>query len=366
MKISLARVRLTAREWDAVKQVLKSGRLRAGRIVEAFEAEFARAAGARHAIAVNSGTSALFLAYRALLKPGDEVIVPDFTFVATASMALAAGARPVFADVDAETFNLDPADVERRITPRTRAIAPVHLYGQPADIRALTRLARRHHLRIIWDAAQAHGATYAGLDIGSFPDVVCYSFYPSKNITTGEGGMLTTSNAALTAALRLARSHGERRRYQHVSVGFNFRLTDFAAALGREQLRTLPAALAKRRRNAAFLSRALSGVPGLHVPNVSKDSGHAFNLFTVRLDSKALGMSRARLQAALARRGIESAVHYPLPLHRQPIFRGFGRDADFPVSTHLAETVLSLPVHPYLSLRDLHRMAAAIRAAAGC
>jgi len=346
---------------QAVQQVLKSGRLRAGRITEDFEKRFAQAVGARFAVAVNSGTSALYLAYRALLAPGDEVIVPDFTFVATASMVVAVGARPVFADVNPATFTLDPADVERRITRRTRALAPVHLYGHPADIRALTRLARRHHLRLIWDAAQAHGAESHGRDVGSFPDVVCYSFYPSKNMTTGEGGMLTTSDPALATEFRLARSHGEESRYHHVCLGFNFRLTDVAAALGREQLRRLPAVVRKRQRNAAILTRGLAGTPGLEIPRAARGVGHAFNLFTIRADPAVLGVSREEFQKALAQRGIETAVHYPLPLHRQPIFRGCGSDQDFPVSSRLAQTVLSLPVHPGLSERDLGYIISSVR-----
>jgi perosamine synthetase len=339
--------------------------LRAGAEVEAFEAEFARAVGARYAIAVSSGTAALFLAYRALLKPGDEIIVPDFTFVATASMALAAGARPVFADVNPGTFTLDPEDVERRLTPRTRALAPVHLYGRPADITELRRIARRHHLWLIWDAAQAHGATYAGRDVGSFPDVVCYSFYPSKNMTTGEGGMLTTSDAALARELRLARSHGEQQRYQHLRLGFNFRLTEPAAALGREQLRTLPRAVEKRRRNAALLCPGLADLSGIEISPEAHPPGHAYNLFTLRLNSRIFRISRATFQVALLRRGIETAIHYPRPLHRQPIFRGFGSDRDFPASTELGRTVLSLPVHPGLSPDDLLHIVRSIREVAG-
>jgi perosamine synthetase len=358
-------VQLDRRELWAVQQVLKSGRLRSGRITEDFERRFARAVGARFAVAVNSGTAALYLAYRALLVPGDEVIVPDFTFVATASMVVAVGARPVFADVDPETFTLDPADAERRITRRTRALAPVHLHGHPADISGLTRLARRHHLRLIWDAAQAHGASFHGRDVGSFPNVVCYSFYPSKNMTTGEGGMLTTSDPSLAAEFRLARSHGEESRYRHVRLGFNFRLTDIAAALGREQLRRLPAAIRRRRQNAAILARGLAGLPGLETPRIAPGAGHAFNLFTLCLDPEVLRISRDEFQTALAERGIETAVHYPLPLHRQPIFRGYGGDRDFPVSARLAETVLSLPVHPGLSHRDLCYIVRSVRAVAG-
>jgi perosamine synthetase len=346
----------------AVQQVLKSGQLRAGRIVEQFEASFARAVGARHAVAVNSGTTALFLAYRALLKPGDEVIVPDFTFVATASMVVAVGAKAVFADVDPATFTLDPADVERHLTLRTRALAPVHLYGCPADIAGLMRVAQCYRLRLIWDAAQAHGAKFHGHDVGWFPDVVCYSFYPSKNVTTGEGGMLTTSDPSLAAEFRLARSHGEESRYRHVRLGFNFRLTDVAAALGREQMRKLPSAVRKRQRHAAILTSGLANIPGLETPRITAGAEHAFNVFTIRLNPKILGMSRAEFQKTLAQRGIETAVHYPLPLHRQPIFRGWGSDRDFPTSTRLAQTVLSLPVHPGLSERDLRYIIRTVRA----
>ncbi len=362
--IPIAQVRLDPRSLRAVERVLKSGRLRAGPIVEDFEKRFARAVGARYALAVNSGTAALHLAYLAMLEPGDEVIIPDFTFVATASMALAVGARPVLADVDSQTLTLDPADVERRITPRTRALAPVHLYGHPAAVRALLRLARRHHLKIIWDAAQAHGARFGRRDIGSLPDAACYSFYPSKNLTTGEGGMITTSNASLAAVFRLLRSHGEESRYHHVRLGFNFRLTDVAAALGREQLRVLSRNLRRRQRNVAFLTRALAGIPGIATPHVTPGVTHAFNLYTIRIDPERLRMSRDDFQQALARRGVGSAVHYPLPLHRQPLFAGYGDDADFPVSTRLARTVLSIPVHPGLSPRDLHRIGQAIRAVA--
>ncbi len=358
-------VELDEREIRAVAKVLESGRLRAGPVVEDFEARFAKSVGARHAVAVNSGTAALHLAYQALLKRGDEIIVPDFTFVATASMALAVGARPVFADVDPATYTLDPADAERRITEKTRALAPVHLYGHPADIDPLKRLARKYRLRIIWDAAQAHGAQWRGRDVGSFADVVCYSFYPSKNMTTGEGGMLATSDEKLAAQFRLGRSHGEASRYGHTQLGFNFRLTDVAAALGREQLRKLPRALRHRRSNAARLMRGLQGVPGLKLPHRAPQSCHAFNLFTVRVDPEVLGMSRDEFQEALARQGVETAVHYPRALHQQPMFRGWGEDRNFPVSTELAQTVLSLPVHPALTEMDLARIIRAVRSVCG-
>lgn len=363
--IPIARVQLDEGEIRAVERVLRSGQLRAGPVVQDFEARFARAVGTRFAVAVSSGTAALELAYRAFLEPGDEIIVPDFTFVATASMALAVGARPVFADVDPVTYTLNPADVARRLTPRTRALAPVHLYGHPADINRLRRLAREHRLRIVWDAAQAHGAVYHGRDVGAFPDVVCYSFYPSKNLTTAEGGMLTTSDAALAAELRLARSHGEASRYYHTRLGFNYRMTDVAAALGREQLRKLPAFLRARRRHAAILARGLASIPGLELPQSAFGVRHAFNLFTVRVNPEVLGSTRDELQKTLAACGIEAAVHYPRALHQQPLFSNSGTDRDFPVSSLLAKTVLSLPVHPALSQRDLQRIIRAFRKAVG-
>ncbi len=360
-KIHIAHPQLGRAEIEGVRRVLKSGHLRAGALTERFESEFARFVGARFGIAVNSGTSALFLAAKALLRPGDEVIVPDFTFVATASMVLAAGARPVFADVNEKTFTLEPADVERRITSRTRAILPVHLYGHPADILALERLAKRHRLHLIGDAAQAHGAKYQGQDVGSFRDIVCYSFYPTKNLTTAEGGMLVTSNTRLAEKLRLMRSHGERRRYEHVCLGYNLRFTDIAAAIGLAQLRRLSAGNRKRRQNAAALARELAGIAGIEIPQETEGNFHVYNSFTIRLNPKVIGMSRDEFRARLARHGIETAVHYPLPLHRQPLFRGYGRDEDFPVSTRLAKTVLSLPVHPALTTHDLNRMIRVVR-----
>jgi perosamine synthetase len=357
----MVRVELDAREFAAVRKVLESGRLRAGRVTREFENEFARAVGARYAVAVNSGTSALFLAYRALLEPGDEVIVPDFTFAATAAMAVAAGCKPVFADVDPETFTLSVREVERRLTRRTRAIAPVHLFGGPADVAALAGLGKRHGLRVVWDAAQAHGAEFRGRDVGSFPDVVCYSFYPTKNMTTGEGGMLSTSDAELARKLRLLSSHGEASRYSHILLGYNLRLTDIAAAIGRVQLRKLPRALRRRRANARVLTQGLAGLPAIKTPTTIPGANHAYSLYTMVLEPKALGMNRDQFQRALLRHGIETAVHYPLPLHRQPIFRGCGSNREFPVSARLAESVVSLPVHPGLTLSDLNRIVRAVR-----
>ncbi len=359
--VPIAQVLIGRPEIRAVRQVLKSGNLRAGRVTQEFEAAFAASVGGRHAIAVTSGTAALYLVCRVLLRPGDEAIVPDFTFVATAAMVAAVGARPVLADVNPKTFTLDTAEVERLITPRTCVLIPVHLYGQPAGISGLARLARRHKLKIIWDAAQAHGAQFRGRDVGSFPDAVCYSFYPTKNMTTGEGGMITTSNSSLAAELRLLRSHGESERYRHVRLGFNFRTTDLASAIGLHQLARLPKGVGARQKNARVLAKGLAGIPGLQTPEFIPGTSHAFSLFTICVDTRRAGISRDELAKALRIRGIQSAVHYPLPLHRQPVFRGYGRDRDFPVSSRLAKMVLSLPVHPGLKEEDLRYIVRSVR-----
>jgi len=357
----MGRVRLDNKTLQAVTRILRSGNLRAGAVTEEFEARFAAEVGAKYAIAVNSGTAALHIVYAALLRPGDEVIVPDFTFIATASMVLAAGAKPVLADVDQHTFTLNPTDVERKITPRTKAIAPVHLYGHPAAIPEITDVAKRHNLKIIWDAAQAHGACFQGNDVGSFPDAVCYSFYPSKNLTTGEGGMVATSDPDLARELRLLRSHGERARYDHVRIGFNYRTTDIASAIGLGQLESLGNSIEQRRRHASMLARSLADLPGIHLPVERDQSVHAYNLFTIRIEPGILGVSRDEFRKSLLEMSIETAVHYPKPLHRQPALAGLGEDADFPISTILADTVVSLPVHPALTSKEIRRIIHAVQ-----
>lgn len=276
-------------------------------------------------------------------------------------MVAAVGAKPVFADVNPDTFTLNSAEVERLVTPKTRALIPVHLYGQPADVSGLARLARAHKLKIIWDAAQAHGAQFNGRDVGSYPDVVCYSFYPTKNMTTGEGGMITTSNSSLAAELRLLRSHGESGRYRHIRLGFNFRTTDIASAIGLHQLARLPKAVRARQRNARILAEGLTGIPGLQTPQFIPGTSNAFSSFTICVDARRAGISRDELAKALLLRGVQPAVHYPLPLHSQPVFRGYGRNRGFPVSTRLAKTVLSLPVHPGVTEEDLRYILRSVR-----
>ncbi|MHB1873545.1 MAG: DegT/DnrJ/EryC1/StrS family aminotransferase [Streptosporangiaceae bacterium] len=360
-RIPMARVDITPDDIGAVSAVLRSGKLRQGEVTARFEDSFARRVGARHAIAVSSGTAALHLAYLALFGPGDEVIVPAFTFVATASMLRAVGAVPVFADVDPRTFTLSPADIEHRITPRTRGIAGVHLFGNACDVDALSAIAARHGLALVWDAAQSLGTEYRGREAGSYPAAACYSFYPTKNITTGEGGMVVTDDPGLAAALRLSRSQGAAAKYLHTGLGFNYRMTDLAAALGLRQLARLDTYLARRRENAAVLTAGLAGVAGVLTPEVTEHAAHTYNQYCVLIgwpDGPGPEPGRDSVGSALTGYGVETAVHYPRPLHRQPMFDGQGDG--LAVSERLSEHILALPVHPGISAAQAAAVAAAV------
>jgi perosamine synthetase len=344
-RIAIAEIRLSEAEIAAAVAVLRSGALRQGKECAAFEAEFAAKVGARHAIACANGSATLHLLYLALLRPGDEVLVPSFTFIATGSMVAAAGGRPVFCDIDPETFLIDLADAGRRVTPRTRAIAPVHLFGNACDVEEVEAFAARHGLEIVWDAAQAHGAVWQGRDIGGLGDAVSYSFYPSKNMFVGEGGMITTPDAELAARLRLMRSHGAAGRYYHTVEGLNYRMTDVEAAIGREQLRRLDAMLARRRANFAVLDAILAGVPGVSPQKVTPGSEHAVHQYCVRIRPDLAGIDRDELQRRLEKRGIETGVHYPRGLHQQPVFVGKYGEQRLPMTEELASQIVALPVH---------------------
>lgn len=358
-QIPISRVVIAEDEIDAVVEALRSGELRQGAQVHAFEEEFAQRVGAKHAIAVNSGTAALHTVYAALFAPGDEVLVPAFTFFATASMLLAVGAVPVFCDIDPETLQIDVSDARARITPRTRGIVPVHLFGNAADIPALLALALEHDFRIVWDAAQAHDTLYDQQPVGGLPDAVCYSFYPTKNMTTGEGGMICTPSDSLAARLRLIRSQGEARKYEHVTLGFNFRLTDFQAALGRKQLEKLSAWTAQRRENARYLIEALADLPGIAPQRTTPRATHAYHQLTFVLGD---AHDRDTVVHALQDRGVGCMVYYPIPLHQQPIFSQHGGAQRLPASESAAARVFSVPVHPNLSGEELACIADSLRA----
>jgi len=352
--IPLSRPLIGEEEKRAVCAVLDSGMLAQGPEVAAFENEFAAwlDAGGNaglHAVAVANGTVALQLALMALgIGAGDEVILPSFTFIATANAVHACGAVPVFADIESDVFTLDPRAVAAAITPRTAAIMPVHIYGHPADMDAINALAERHSLAVIEDAAQAHGASLHGRRAGTMGTAACFSFYPTKNMTTGEGGMVTTRDAALADRMRIIRNHGMRARYQYEGYGLNLRMTDIEAAIGRVQLRRLDGWNARRRANAAWLDANLRGVV---VPAVRDGVEHVYHQYTVMSDD------RDSLVARLEEAGVGHGVYYPTPVHRTP---QYAVEADLPVTDAVTGRVLSLPVRPDLSAEDLTAIAAAV------
>jgi perosamine synthetase len=352
--IPVARPIITEEEIDAVVAVLRSGQLAQGQAVERFERRFADLSGARHAVAVSSGTAALHLALLAHgVGPGDEVITTPFSFIATANAILYTGARPVFVDVREDDLNLDPDLIEARITARTRAILPVHLYGLPAAMPAICALAERHGLAVIEDAAQAHGASIDGRGAGTF-GTGCFSFYATKNVTTGEGGVVTTPDDAVAATLRMLRAHGQRERYRHDILGFNYRLTDLQAAIGLVQLEHLEAFTRRRIANAAYLTAHLHR---LATPRPRPGYRHVYHQYTVRVPDGRDEASR-QLNAA----GIGTGIHYPLPIHQQPVYRDLGYRDHLPVAERAAQEVLSLPVHPSLTEADLEHIVRAANA----
>jgi len=353
--IRIAGVQLTEQEIAAVVEVLRSGHLVAGEAVQAFEEHFAKEVGACYAVAVSSGTAALHIAYLAVLQPGDEVLVPGFTHISTASMVHFANGRPVLCDVDRRSFTLDVEDAAQKISARTAAVAPVHLFGNSCDIDGVNRLAQGHNLKIIWDAAQAHATRYRGRDVGSFSDLVTYSFYPTKNMTTGEGGMIVTNDPELYEGCKLLRGHGQTRKYCHESFGLNYRMTDIAGALGLKQLQQLPRFVEKRRYNAAYLNERLTKVDGITVPFVANSIDHSFHQYTILLDLDQFRCSRDEFAATLKTQGVEAVVHYPRAINQQPALRA--GTVPLPNCEWLSQRVMSLPVHPLLSTRDLEQIA---------
>lgn len=355
--ISIAAPQIGEEERNAVLEVLASGQLAQGPVVESFEHEFAAWCGVKHAIAVNSGTAALHLLMLAHgIGEGDEVITTPFTFVASANAALFVGARPVFVDIEPETYCLDPAKVEAAITPRTKAIVPVDLYGHAAAIDELRQIADRHGLLLIEDACQAHGATIGNRKAGALGVSASFSFYPTKNMTTGEGGMVTTDDDAIAGEVETLRQHGASKRYQHETLGYNFRLTDLAAAIGRAQLNKLDRFNEARRRNASLLDEGLAGIPGIVPPRERRGYRHVYHQYTIRVER-----GRDAFQARLGELGVGSAVHYPIPVHRQPLYLKLGYDVSLPVAEAMANQVLSLPVHPALGEADLERIVESVR-----
>jgi len=348
-RVSAVRVHVGDEETAAVTAVLRSGRLVQGQEVAGFEEEFAAIVDGRTCVAVNSGTSALHLGLLAAgVGRGDEVVVPSFTFAATANAVAMTGATPVFADIEPHTFCLDPGAVAAAVTPRTAAVVPVHLYGHPTPWGGLAEVAERHGLLLLEDAAQAHGAAYDGIPVGALGDLAAFSFYATKNMTTGEGGMVVCRDEDTARRVRLLRNQGMEQRYRNEVAGLNNRMTDLAAAMGRVQLRRLPGWNEERRAVAASYDEQLVGVV---TPTVAPKAEPVWHQYTVR------ATDRDALAARLDDHGIDSAVYYPVPTHRLP---AYALALDLPETERATREVLSLPIRPGLTDDEVARVVAAV------
>jgi len=352
--IPISRPQIGEAEKKAVLEVLDSGMLAQGQRVARLEERFAEVCGTRYAVATSSGTTALHIALLVHgIGPGDEVITTPFTFIATVNAILFVGAKPVFVDIEEETFNINPGSIEAAVTPRTRSIMPVHLYGYPCDMDKVMEIARQHNLQVIEDAAQAIGATYRSKPVGSF-GTGCFSLYATKNVAAGEGGMVTTDDEALAERCRMLRSHGMRRRYCYEFLGYNFRMSDLHAAIALAQIDRLEAFAARRRANAAYLS---AHITSLVTPRVREGCEHVWHQYTVRVDD---GRDREAAVRHLNEAGIGTGIFYPIPAHQHDYVRDVVGEVHLPVAERLAKEVLSLPVHPGLSEADLERIVEAV------
>jgi perosamine synthetase len=355
-RIPLVKPTFSQKDADDIAKILKSAYVRMGPYTKGFEEKFAARVGTKYAYAVSNGTAALHCAYLSTLKPGDEVIAPAFTFIATISTVLYSNARPILVDVDPHTFLLDPEKVKEKITKKTRAIAPVHLFGNSCDMKALTEIAEDHDLLIINDCAQAHGTEYDNRDLGAWPNISCYSFYPTKTMTTGEGGIVTTDDAELNRLGSLIRSHGDDGRYHHIIFGLNYRITDIMSAIGLNQLSQLDQFLKKRRHNAEVLLKGLKTIDGVAPQKITDKTNPSYSYFSVTLDPDIIHCTRDDFMKALIAENIDCGVHYPASLTKQPIVEQLLKPNPCPVSEDLSRTIMSLPMHPYLTEDELMKV----------
>jgi perosamine synthetase len=361
-KIPIVAIDLDEDAEQLVLEVIRSGHLVQGPMVERLESAFTELCGTRHAVAVSSGTTALVAAMEALgIGPGDEVITSPFTFVATVNAVLEAGATVRLADIDPVSYTVLPGEIEQRLTDRTRAVVPVHLYGHPADMGGITAMIDSTPIAVVEDAAQALGATEGGRSVGTF-GLGCFSLYATKHVTTGEGGMVTTDDDGLADRLRLLRNQGTRARYEYELPGHNYRLTDLQAALALPQMKRHPDRSARRRHHAARLTEGLAGVPGIVTPATREGATHAFHQYTVRVTSDAR-LQRDELSRALHAEAIETAIYYPKPIHAYDCYRHHPlvRVEPMPEAERASAEVLSLPVHPSLSDDDIDRIVETVR-----
>ena len=349
-KIPVADPYITEDDVMAVAGAVKEKRLSQGEYVQKFEGEFARYIGVKHAVAVCNGTAALHVALAAIsVGKDDEVITPSFSFAATANCALYEGAKPVFADIDPLTYNVDPLKIEQKTTNKTKAIIPVHYGGQPADMDSINELAKDNDMYVIEDAAEAHGALYRGRRVGGWGDLNCFSFYPNKNMTTGEGGIITTNDDNLVEKMRMIRSHGQDRSYHHVMLGYNYRMTDFQAALGSVQLKRLDWVLNKKVEKARYYDAKIKEKFGadVKIPYVAPHVTHTYMFYTIRFTSKN---QRDNAALKLAERSVETRIAFP-PIHLQPLYQKlFGyRNGYLKITEEASDTVLSLPIYPHIT-----------------
>ena len=358
--ISIASVRMDEEVGQEVLKVIQSGQLAQGPRVEEFEKAFAGYIGTKYAVAVNSGTAGLHVALLAAgIQPGDEVITTPFSFIATANCCLFCNAVPVFADIDNKTFNISPAAIEKKITSKTKAVIIVHLFGQACEMEEISEICRKHNIILIEDACQAHGAIYKGKKVGSF-GIGCFSFYPTKNMTTGEGGMVTTNDENIARLSKMIRAHGQAQRYIHDMLGFNYRMTDIAAIIGICQLKKLDDANAKRLKNARYLTENLGKIKGIIPPYIASECKHVFHQYTIKV-TENYKMSRDDLQKKMLAKGIGTGIHYPIPIHKQPLYQKLGYNDIIPIAETVSRQVLSLPVHPYLTEEDLQTIVKVIK-----
>ena len=346
----------------AIGEVIDSGSFAGGPFVAKFTGQFAAYCGTRHAVGVGSGTDALWLTLVAMgIGPGDEVITVPMTFVATVEAICRCGARPVFADIETDTYTMDPSALEAVVTPRTKAVIPVHLFGQMANMNAIREIADRHGLRVIEDAAQAHGACYESRKAGSLGDAGCFSFYPSKNLGAfGEAGAIVTDDDALAAKLRSLKNHGQSEKYHHELVGWNSRMDGIQAQVLRIKLAYLDAENEKRRSLALCYDRNLAGIPGVRTPIAADDRTHVYHVYALRVANRLV------LERALNEHGIGYGIHYPVPIHLQPAYHSLGyTSGDFPVAEQCAGEFISLPMYPEMTVDQVEHISEVVRKSAG-
>lgn len=360
IKVPIAKPIIGEEEIENVVEVLKSGMIAQGPRVAEFEEKYAEWVGAEYAIAVNSGTAALHVALLSCgVGEGDEVITTPFTFIASGNSILYTGAKPVFADIDLETYTMDPDSIEALINENTKAILPVQLYGQSANMDKINEIAEKHGLIVIEDAAQAHGAKFGEKNVGTLGDMACFSFYPTKNMTTSEGGIITTDDEDLAENAKMFRAHGASVRYHHDEIGYNFRMTDISAAIGLAQLNKIDEFNDKRIENAAYLNEGLKDVDGVVTPYCADKAKHVYHQYTIRVEKG----NRDDWVDIINECGVGTGIHYPIPLYNQPIYKSLGIEGDCPKAEHAADNVISLPVHPSLTKEDLDRVICAVKTA---